>query len=138
MENKFNLKYEVTDSEIYGKDNEGYVYVDITKQDNNNVGVSVYFEVVWEEDEFNFKWEADGEPTYVDYGSQSVMYDNGSGGPESVEVYAEIFDSRFIDLEDCIDDKEDLTEEQVLQILGLSKEELDSLMEEIETGWDML
>lgn len=32
------------------------------------------------------EWEPDGEPTYVPYGEQSVMYDDGKGGVESIDA----------------------------------------------------
>jgi hypothetical protein len=35
---------------------------------------------------FEVSWEEDGEPTYVPYGSTSVMYDSGEGGIDHIEV----------------------------------------------------
>lgn len=127
---KNNLRYELSDSDIYGGNDDGYVYVDIYKQDNNEVGVSVFFEVSWDSDSFEFYWEPNGEPTYVPYGDTSVMYDSGEGGLESVDVYADWDDYYFIELGESSDGTK-LTKEQVLQILGCSEEELDLLMKEI-------
>lgn len=127
---KNNLEYDLSDSDIYGSNDNGYVYVDIYKQDNNEVGVSVFFEVSWDSSNFEFYWEPDGEPTYVPYGDTSVMYDSGEGGLESVDVYADWDNYYFIELGESSDGTK-LTKEQVLQILGCSEEELDLLMKEI-------
>lgn len=127
-----NLKYELVDSDIWGGDDAGCVYVDIYKQDNKDVGVTAFFEVSWDSDNFEFHWEPDGEPTYVPYGDTSVEYDNGEGGLESVDVYADCDNYYFIELGNSAEEGIDLSKEQVLQILGCSEEELDHLMQEIE------
>ena len=129
---KNNFKYDIVDADVWGGDDAGWVYVDIYKQDNPDVGITVFFEVSWESDSFEFEWEPDGEPTYVPYGNTSVMYDDGRGGLESVEVYADCDDYHFIELETNMDEGTDLTREQVLQILGCSEEELRRLIKEIE------
>lgn len=131
---KNNLKYylDLADSDVYGGNDNGFVYVNIYKQDNRDVGITAFFELSWDRDNFEFEWEADGEPTYVPYGNTSVMYDDGRGGLDYVVAYAECDDYYFIELDVSAEDGTKLTKEQVSQILGCSEEELDRLMVEIE------
>ena len=35
---------------------------------------------------FEVTWESDSEPTYVPYGSTSVLYDSGEGGIDHIEL----------------------------------------------------
>ena len=131
QQHKSGLQYKYVDSEIYCPDDEGWMYIEITKPGEENIGVTVNLDIIWNRDNFEFEWEADGEPTYVPYGSTSVMYDSGKGGLASVEVQAEVDDYQFLDLEDP-DIDSPLTKEQVLEILGCSEEDLADLMKEIE------
>lgn len=130
-QHKSGLQYKYVDSEIYCSDDSGWIYIDITKPGEEGVGVTVNLDMVWSHDDFEFEWEADGEPTYVDYGSTSVMYDSGEGGLESVEVHADVEDYQFLDFDDP-DIDAPITKEQVLQILGCSEEDLNDLMKEVE------
>ena len=130
-QHKSGLQYSFIDSEIYCPDDGGWVYIDITKPGEKGIGVTVNLDMIWSHDDFEFEWEADGEPTYVPYGSTSVLYDSGEGGLESVEVSAEVDDYQFLDFEDP-DIDSPLTKEQVLEILGCSEEDLIDIMKEVE------
>jgi hypothetical protein len=130
-QHKSGLQYKYVDSEIYCSDDSGWIYIDITKPGEEGIGVTVNLDMVWSHDDFEFEWEADGEPTYVDYGSQSVLYDSGEGGLESVEVHADVEDYQFLDFDDP-DIDAPITKEQVLEILGCSEEDLNDLMKEVE------
>ena len=129
-QHKSGLQYSYVDSEIYCLDDSGWVFIDITKPGEEGIGVTANLDMIWSHDDFEFEWEADGEPTYVDYGSTSVLYDSGEGGLESVKVSAEVDDYQFLDLEDPDIDLT-LNKEQVLEILGCSEEDLDDLMKEV-------
>lgn len=130
-QHKSGLQYQYVDSENYCPDDSGWIYIDITKPGEEGVGVTVNLNMVWSHNDFEFEWEADGEPTYVPYGNTSVLYDSGEGGLESVEAYADAEDYQFLDLEDP-DIDSPLTKEQVLGILGCSEEDLADLMKEVE------
>ena len=100
----------------------GKVYFSIWNSDDPSKVVLVTVEVSCDTDSVNFDWEPDGAPTYVPYGEGSVLYDNGEGGLDSVDA------SNSCSSDDITyqnESEEDITEEQALDILECSKEELD-------------
>lgn len=77
--------------------------------------IDVTFEVIWEED---------SEPTYVPYGSTSVMYDSGEGGIDHIEIIdIDIDVDNWIDVTDDPDGVE-LTDDEVEQLFGMSIDEI--------------
>lgn len=129
-QHKSGLQYIYSDSEIYGVDDKGWIIIDITKPGEKGVGVTVKLDMTWNHDDFEFEWESDGDPTYVPYGSTSVLYDSGEGGLASVKVSADVDDYQLLNFEDS-DPDHPITKEQALEILGCSEEDLDDLMKEV-------
>ena len=78
--------------------------------------IDVTFEVIWEED---------GEPTYVPYGSTSVMYDSGEGGIDYIEIIdIDIDVDNWIDVTDGDEDGVQLTDDEVEQLFGISVDDI--------------
>ena len=113
------------------RDDSGRVLVDVYRPSDGDIeqAVTIAFEVEWNEDVIDFTWEPDGEPTYVPYGSTSVIYDSGEGGLESVDASGASFvdDHGFVSY-----DNPDITlrEEEVLELLQCSEADLNSLVDE--------
>lgn len=76
-------------------------------------------------------WEADGSPTYVPYGNQSVLYDDGRGGIDSVEVD----DCEVGDIEWTGEDDVDLSEDEAKALLKVTDEEYKQLLGMIAGAW---
>ena len=130
-QHKSGLKFGMRDMDIYATDEAGTVLADIIKPNEvEDIYVSVLFEVSWDNDNIEFDWEADGEPTYVDYGSQSVLYDNGEGGLESVNAsgVVDCEDFKFVDADD---EEVELSRELVVEMLGCSEADLDEIIAEL-------
>ncbi len=82
------FEFEVQDRSFENFEDGGYVTIAIYHPESNAVEDTVYIDyiVCVDKQEIDFVWEADGEPTYVPYGNQSVLYDDGSGGPDYAEI----------------------------------------------------
>lgn len=122
------LRYEVRDMDTYAGDGAGTVLCDICRPNEvEGVWVSVLFDVVWDSDSIEFDWEPDGPATYVPYGEQSVLYDSGEGGLESVDASnaVDCEDYKFVDSDD---EEVELSREQVIEVLGCTEEELDDII----------
>ncbi len=83
--------------------------------------------------DIDIEWEEDGAPTYVPYGDDYVLYDDGKGGIDSVSVKCyygpeDIIDGR-IDWKD--DNKNDITEDDVKKLFDLSDEDYKELVKEL-------
>ena len=124
---KSGLSYSYSDCELTPSDEYGLVLIEVGNSKEDEDYVYIAYEVTWDKHNINFVWEPDGEATYVDYGSQSVLYDDGSGSPDYVEVtdVVEVSDYSFEDA-----DTNKLSWDQVLDILGCSKEDLLDLVQE--------
>lgn len=125
------LKFGVRDMDAYARNEAGTVLADIVRPNEiEDTYVSVLFDVVWDNDNIEFEWEPDGEPTYVDYGSQSVLYDSGEGGLESVNAsgVVDCEDFKFVDADD---EEVELSREAVVKMLGCSEAELDAVIVEL-------
>lgn len=94
-----------------------YAYIDLTRDGKTFVTYKLGYTDILENAEF--EWEADGAPTYVPYGSQSVLFDDGKGGVESVNVGILEPDEEAYQL-----DENDVARATVLQVLGLTEEQL--------------
>lgn len=99
--------------------------VDFTDLDEEHIAADVdgHIDAPWLDEYVNFEaeysasveveWEPDGEPTYVPYGDQSVLYDDGRGGLDSVGVgEGDIDEIRWTD-----ERGGDLDDEQVKELL---------------------
>ena len=70
-----------------------------------------------------FEWEPDGPATYVPYGSQRVLFDDGKGGVESVDIgELEPDEEVYETIDETV-----LSVEDVLNILKIDKEQLTKL-----------
>ena len=73
---------------------------------------------------FEVTWESDSEPTYVPYGSTSVLYDSGEGGIDHIElVDIDLTIDSWIDVTDDPDGVE-LTDDEVEQLFGMNVDEI--------------
>lgn len=97
-----------------------YVYIDLTR--DGKIFVSYRLGHTDILDNAEFEWEPDGEPTYVPYGEQDVLYDTGEGGVESVNVGTLEPDEEVYQL-----DENDVDRATVLQVLGLTEEQLNKI-----------
>lgn len=104
----------------------GAIYKTIEKM-NLEKDINVIFEVRWDSANIEFNWESDGAATYVPYGEQSVLYDDGKGGLDSVDVsgIADIYsyDYKYND--------KIITEEQAIELLGCSQEDFNEAVTEL-------
>ena len=75
-----------------------------------------------------FIWEPDGDPTYADFGSQRVLYDDGKGELERVEIAPlEPYDERYFEFSDDYPNGMDIDRAEVLSMLGVTAEQLTKL-----------
>jgi hypothetical protein len=118
-------KYNVWVGEIVDYDfsdlESGWAEVSIGR-DSDDEYLLFHFEVSCALDQVEVIWEPDGEPTYVDYGSQSVLYDDGKGGIESI-VARDAVDVELISIVNN-EDKQ-YTKEEALQFLKCTRNDLD-------------
>lgn len=132
IQHKSGLKFWISDVDAYVSDEAGTVIVDICREaEPENIYASVLFEVGWDNESIDFFWEPDGEATFVDYGSQSVMYDSGEGGPDHIELdnfEVGCEDWKYVDDEDL---ETELTGEQVAKMLECSETDLLEIIEEV-------
>lgn len=135
IQHKSGLKFWISDVDAYVSDEAGTVIVDICREaEPENIYASVLFEVGWDNKSIDFFWEPDGEATFVDYGSQSVMYDSGEGGPDHIELdnfEVGCEDWTYIDYDDYNYETK-LTREQVLDKLGCSDSDLSEIVNEVQ------
>lgn len=131
-QHKSGLKFIISDVDLYVSDEAGTIIVDVYREaEPKNIYASILFEVNWDNDTIDFIWEPDGEATYVDYGSQSVMYDSGEGGPDYIEL-----DNLSIGCENWSyinyeDYETEITREQVIEMLGCSDSDLLEIVDEV-------
>lgn len=103
------------------RDDKITAYMNMWISDDQEVWLRFEYNDVLENAEFD--WEADGQPTYVPQGEQSVLYDDGKGGVESVDVGELEPDEEFYEtLDETV-----LSREEVLNILKIDEEQLTKL-----------
>lgn len=96
-------------------------YMNMWVSDDQEVWLRFVYNDVLENAEF--EWEADGQPTYVPYGEQSVLLDDGKGDVESVDIGELEPDEEFYETLDEVV----LSKEDVLNILKIDEEQLTKL-----------
>lgn len=138
MQHKSGLKFWISDVDAYVSDEAGTIIVNVYRDAGlretgpRNIYAAILFEMCWDKKTVDFFWEPDGQPTFVDYGSQSVLYDSGEGGPDHIELDNFVV---FCDDWKYVDDDEDLetelTDEQVAKMLECSETDLLEIIEEV-------
>lgn len=120
-------KVERVDWEIDLRDGRAWVSYSITfagatsDYSENDLWVNAYTD--FDRNDFDFEYEPDGAATYVPYGEQSVMYDDGKGSLDKVtapdlDITAQFenYNGEKLDTETVIKNFK-LTEEQAVEIL---------------------
>lgn len=113
-------EYNSNDLNVYAT---GVFYVD-----NGNDSVLVTFNAYVSYDDIEFTVEPCGKPTYVSYGEQEVMYDNGDGRITDINLKKATdvdWEELYVNLDD-----EALYLTEASNILGCTDEELKSLLNE--------
>ena len=95
---------------------------------NGDKSISVTFTAYVSYEHISLDVVPDGEPTYVPFGSTDVMYDDGSGYVENIDI-RDAIEIEWQELYADIDDSEDLYLEQASEILGCTDEELESFLD---------
>lgn len=122
-----NLALRVENSEFDRKGKKGCNYVEVLIEQKNGGESYVLFTVEYDFCEYEVECNVHhGEPTYVPYGSTSVMYDNGIEIEVDVSTAFDDVDERLY-IED-IDETIAIDKSKAIKILGCSEEEFEDAL----------
>ncbi len=124
MDIRNRFKFDVVDSELDGENSWAGVAVWLPEDESRCVHIDCG--VLFDKYALDVTWEPDSDPTYVDYGSQSVLYDDGKGGVESVDASSAV--ERTGENIFLTEDGEEIDQVKSCEILGCTEEELKEII----------